>query len=74
MDYLSKVIAAPTTRDYYRVMMQLAPLLQDGHTNVYAPDALAGEFYSRPPLRTALVEGKGFQMPSTYSCSGASSR
>lgn len=58
MDYLSKVIAAPTTRDYYRVMMQLAPLLQDGHTNIYPPQELAGEFYSRPPLRTVLVEDK----------------
>ncbi len=58
MDYLTKVIAAPTTRDYYRVMMQLAPLLQDGHTNIYPPETLAGELYSRPPLRTVLLEDK----------------
>ncbi|MYM87438.1 hypothetical protein GTP91_09630 [Rugamonas sp. FT82W] len=58
MDYLSKVIAAPSTRDYYRIMMQLAPLLQDGHTNVYAPEELSDEIYARPPMRTALVEGK----------------
>lgn len=58
MDYLAKVIAAPTTRDYYRIMMQLAPLLQDGHTNIYAPDELEGELYARPPLRTTLVEDK----------------
>ncbi len=58
MDYLTKVIAAPTTRDYYRVMMQLAALLQDGHTNIYPPEALAGELYARPPLRTVLLEDK----------------
>ena len=58
MAYLSKVIAARTTRDYYRVMMQLAPLLQDGHTNIYAPKELAKEFYARPPLRTQLIEDK----------------
>ncbi|MRW82556.1 hypothetical protein GJ698_00435 [Pseudoduganella sp. FT26W] len=58
MDYLTKVIAAPTTRDYYQVMMQLAPLLQDGHTNIYPPDALVPELFSRPSLRTVLVEDK----------------
>lgn len=58
MDYLTKVMAAPTTRDYYRVMMQLAPLLQDGHTNIYAPQELANEMYSRPALRTVLLEDK----------------
>ncbi|RFP19070.1 MULTISPECIES: S41 family peptidase [unclassified Duganella] len=58
MDYLTKVIAAPTTRDYYRIMMQLAPLLQDGHTNIYPPEELSDELYARPPLRTVLVEDK----------------
>lgn len=58
MDYLGKVIAAPTTRDYYQLMMQLAPLLQDGHTNIYPPDQLVEEFYSRPPMTTGLVENK----------------
>lgn len=58
MEYLTKVIAAPTTRDYYRIMMQLAPMLQDGHTNIYPPRELGNEFFARPPMRTALVEGK----------------
>lgn len=58
MDYLTKVMAAPTTRDYYDVMMRLAPLLQDGHTNIYPPHELETELYSRPPVRTALVEDK----------------
>jgi C-terminal processing protease CtpA/Prc len=56
--YLDKVMAAETTRDYYRVLMQLAPLLKDGHTNIYPPQALADEFHSRPPFATALIEGK----------------
>jgi len=58
MLYLDKVMAAETTRDYYRVLMQLAPLLQDGHTNIYPPRELVEEFYSRPPLATALIEDK----------------
>lgn len=51
-------MAANTTREYYDVMMQLAPLLQDGHTNIYPPDELIGKFYARPPIRTMLVEDK----------------
>lgn len=58
LDYLPRVIAARTTREYYRVLMELAPLLHDGHTNIYAPEALGDEFYSRPPMRTALIENR----------------
>lgn len=58
LDFLPKVMAAETTRDYYRVMMQLAPLLKDGHTNIYAPEQLADSFYARPPIATALVENR----------------
>lgn len=58
MEYLAKVLAAPTTEAYYKVMMQLAPLLQDGHTNIYAPDALRDKLNARPPLLTTLIEGK----------------
>jgi carboxyl-terminal processing protease len=58
MDYLAKVLAAPTTEAYYRIMMELAPLLKDGHTNIYPPEALRDKLYARPPLQTALVEGK----------------
>ena len=58
LDYLPKVMAAQTTRDYYEVLMRLAPLLQDGHTNIYPPEALTSKYYSRPPIRTALVEDK----------------
>ncbi|SHN12115.1 C-terminal processing protease CtpA/Prc, contains a PDZ domain [Duganella sacchari] len=58
LDYLPKVIAARTTRDYYAVMRQLAPLLKDGHSNIWAPAELADEFYAVPPVRMALVEGR----------------
>lgn len=58
MEYLGKVLAAPTTEAYYRVMMRLAPLLQDGHTNIYPPQALRDRLYARPPLLTALIQGK----------------
>lgn len=58
LDFLPQVIAARDTRAYYEVLMRLAPLLHDGHTNVYPPEALQNEFYARPPMRTALVDGK----------------
>lgn len=58
LDFLPKVMAAQTTQAYYDVMMQLAPLLKDGHTNIYAPAALQDHFYARPPLATVLVEGR----------------
>jgi C-terminal processing protease CtpA/Prc len=58
LDYLPKVMAAETTEDYYRVLMQLAPLLRDGHTNIYPPQQLINRFFVQPPVKTALVEGK----------------
>jgi len=56
LDYLAKVMKARTTADYYAVLMRFAPLLHDGHTNIYAPDALVARFYARPPIDTELVE------------------
>ncbi|MHA4866155.1 TPR end-of-group domain-containing protein [Duganella sp. PWIR1] len=58
MEYLPKVMAAQTTRDYYAVMRQLAPLLKDGHTNIWAPGELNAEFEAVPPVRMTLVEGR----------------
>lgn len=57
LDFLPRVIAAKSLHDYYDVMMRFAPLLHDGHTDIDPPDAIANEFYARPPLRTALLEG-----------------
>lgn len=58
LEYLTKVLAAQTTRDYYAVMLQLAPLLRDGHTGIWTPGELGGEFYATPLLHTVLAEGK----------------
>nr|WP_314863003.1 S41 family peptidase [uncultured Undibacterium sp.] len=58
MEYLSKVMATQTTAQYYRVLMQIAPLLKDGHTNIYPPEQLHKDFYKRPPMRTHLIEDK----------------
>lgn len=57
LDFLPQVIAARDTTAYYEVLMRLAPLLRDGHTNIYPPKALDDHFYARPPMRTALVQG-----------------
>ncbi|MDC8756733.1 S41 family peptidase [Janthinobacterium fluminis] len=58
LEYLSKVLATTTTRDYYRVLMQLAPLLHDGHTNIYEPEELAKAFSARPPMQTVMLDNK----------------
>lgn len=58
LEYLSKVMATQTTEQYYRVLMQMAPLLKDGHTNIYPPEQLNTVFYKRPPMRTLLIEDK----------------
>ncbi|GAC1309948.1 MAG: hypothetical protein NVSMB24_26310 [Mucilaginibacter sp.] len=59
-DYLSKVRATSTTIEYYKVLQKFYAQLQDGHTNVYPPKALNKEFYSRPPIRTELIDGRVF--------------
>lgn len=57
LDYLAKVMRTETTADYYAVLMRLAPLLRDGHTNIYPPEQLASRFFARPPIETELVDG-----------------
>jgi C-terminal processing protease CtpA/Prc len=60
LDYLPQVRNTTSTKDYYKVLMRFYAQLKDGHTNVYPPNAISKEFYSRPPMRTALVEGRVF--------------
>ncbi len=55
MTYLSKVLAVSSTRDYYEVLMTLAPLLRDSHTNIYPPKELTETFFARPPIQTARI-------------------
>lgn len=56
LDALPRVIAAANNEAYFRELMRFTALLKDGHSNAYPPEALAPKFYSRPGLRTALVE------------------
>lgn len=58
LEFLPKVMAADTTAQYYRVMMQLAALLQDGHTNVAPPVQLSRQMFSSPPMVTEPVEDR----------------
>ncbi|GGY34362.1 hypothetical protein GCM10008098_29420 [Rhodanobacter panaciterrae] len=57
LDFLPKVMAAKSLHNYYDVLMRLAPLLHDGHTNIYPPVSIQDEFYANPALTTGLVEG-----------------
>jgi len=58
LDFLPRVIAAKSLRNYYDVLMQLAPLLRDSHTNVYLPKSIQDQFYAKPPIATALVQNR----------------
>ncbi len=60
LDYIPKVKATKTTAEYYKVLETFYALLKDGHTNVYPPDELSKDFYSRPPMSTQLIEGRVF--------------
>ncbi|HVS92419.1 MAG TPA: S41 family peptidase [Mucilaginibacter sp.] len=60
MDYIPLVLNTKSTAEYYKVLMQFYAQLHDGHTNVYPPKELQPDFYSRPPMRTELVEGRVF--------------
>jgi carboxyl-terminal processing protease len=60
LDYLPKVQNTKSTAEYYKVLISFYAQLKDGHTNVYAPDSLTTQFYSRPPFRTELIEGRVF--------------
>ena len=60
LDYIPKVQNTRSTAEYYKVLINFYAQLKDGHTNVYVPDSLSAEFYSRPPFRTELIEGRVF--------------
>lgn len=44
LDFVPKVMAAQSTRDFYAVMMRLAALLNDAHTSIYPPAQLQDHF------------------------------
>lgn len=58
LDFLPRVIAARSLHDYYEVLMQLAPLLRDGHTNIYPPQSIQDQFYASPPIATELIQNR----------------
>jgi carboxyl-terminal processing protease len=58
LDFIPQVLAAADTASYYRVLMRFAALLEDGHSSVLPPQALHAQLLSRPPMRTALVDGE----------------
>lgn len=60
MEYMPLVLNTKSTAEYYKVLMQFYAQLHDGHTNVYPPKELQPAFYSRPPLRMELIEGRVF--------------
>jgi carboxyl-terminal processing protease len=60
VDFIPQVQSTKTTAEYYSVLIKFYAQLKDGHTNVYVPDSLADEFYSRPPFRTEWIEGRVF--------------
>jgi C-terminal processing protease CtpA/Prc len=56
--YLPRVRQARSTLEYYRLLMEAAAKLRDGHTGVWVPAELVDEVYARPALRTAVVEDR----------------
>lgn len=56
--YLPKVRAAKNTADYYKILMEMCALLQDGHTNVTPPAKVYNDVWGTVPLRAALMEDK----------------
>lgn len=59
--FVPRVLAAPTTWDYYRELQRFAALLRDGHTGVSLPASLADETRRRdtyPWVLTRHVEGR----------------
>ncbi len=56
--YLPRVRATATTQEYYLLLAEMCAKLQDAHTNVYPPRELSNTFYSRPALKTKLIEDR----------------
>lgn len=59
-DYLPRVRAASSTRDYYRILMEMMARLGDGHSNVIPPEALLDQLFARPALTLSLIDGRVF--------------
>jgi hypothetical protein len=58
IDTIPRVLKTTSTLDYYRELRRLYALLRDGHTGVNMPIDLLDQIFSRPAIRTRLVEDK----------------
>lgn len=57
-EYIPRVLNTDSTQQYYKELIHMVAQLNDAHTNVYYPSNLYKQAYSRPPFRTALIEGR----------------
>ncbi len=55
---LERVQKTPDTLTYYGELMRMVAALNDGHSNVYPPEALWEALWARPALRTARIEDR----------------
>lgn len=58
LQFLPRVKAAANTLEYYRILLEMAALLKDGHTGVTPPAPLYATGFTVPPFKTRLIEGK----------------
>lgn len=58
LEAIDFVLTTDTTADYYRELMRFVARLGDSHSNVYPPEELRAQFYTRPPIRTQWIEGR----------------
>lgn len=56
-NFIPKVLSTQSADEYYKILESFYALLNDGHTGVYGPDKVSGDF-GRLPLRTRLVDGR----------------
>jgi carboxyl-terminal processing protease len=57
-EYIPKVVAAPDVESYYKLLMELAALLHDGHTAVAPPWGPFKPGTDAPPVETQVVEDR----------------
>lgn len=55
IEFLPRIQADQSNREYYRLMLEICALLNDGHTNVYLPSDLISESYS-PDVKLGTFE------------------
>ena len=56
--YLPKIRQSGSTLEYYMLLEELTAQLNDAHTNINFPRELTDSIYTRPLIRTRLVEDK----------------